>query len=185
MAFPCYYDLRHGLHIAGLGGKVPFHITYRKLLSCMTVFNRPRACIHTPLCVTLALHLTRIKLVCIGKVAYVCGCMCACICPFAWCITSCVSLTGPVPRWPPCHATLLSLRPTGSDTCEMLTWSDAAPSRASGCCSLSHSSPLSPRFLALSFFFSFSERPPKTFVPLCSPFYSVRLFSSPFLSQND
>lgn len=84
----------------------------------------------------------------------VCGCMCACICLFARCITSCVSLTGPVPRWPPCHAALLPLRPTGSDTCEMLTWLVAAPSGASGCCSFGHSSSLCPHSLALSLFFS-------------------------------
>lgn len=130
-------------------------------------------------------HLTRTTLVCVGKVAYVCGCMCACICPFARCITSCVSLTGPAPRRPPCHGTLLPLRPTGSDTCEMLTWSVAAPSRASGCCSFSHSSPHFPRFPFLVFFFHLSERPQKTFVPLRSPFNSAPLFSSSLLSQND
>lgn len=99
---------------------------------------------------------------------YVCACVRACIFLFAQCITSCVSLTGPVPRWPLCHATLLPLRPTGSDTCEMLTWSVAAPSRASGCCSFSHSS-LAP-WIFLFFFVHLSERPQKAFVPLCSPF---------------
>ena len=117
------------------------------------------ACIQTPLC-HHALPLTQITLVSTGKVLCVClwvcmcVCVCVCICPFVRCITSCVSVTGPVPRWPPCHATLSLLRPTGSDTCEMLTWWVTSPSRASGCCSFSHSSPLLPFSLALSFFIS-------------------------------
>lgn len=121
--------------------------------------------------------LTRITLVCIGKVAYVCGCMCAC---FARRVTSCVSLTGPVPRRPPRHATLLLLRPTGSDTCEMLTWLVAAPSRASGCCSFSHSYPPPPlsRSLALSFFVSASVHP---LIP--SHFFPPVLFSPEMIKE--
>lgn len=153
--------MRHGLHTAAWGGKV----LGEKLLSCMTVFIRPHAWIQTPLCGTLALHLTRITLVCIGKVVYVCGCMCAC---FARRITSCVSLTGPVPRRPPRHATLLLLRPTGSDTCEMLTWLVAAPSPGHQDAALLVT--LTPSFsLAGSFFFCFGLRSPFNSVPLFFP----------------
>lgn len=70
------------------------------------------------------------------KTVSVCGGTCACFVGHA---TPCVSLTAPPPRWPPCHATLLTLRPTGSDKCEMLTWCVAVPSRAPGCCSFSRS----------------------------------------------
>lgn len=63
-----------------------------------------------------------------------CECTCACFVRHA---ASCVSLTAPAARRPPCHATLLTLRPTGSDTCEMLTWCVVVPSRALGCCSFS------------------------------------------------
>lgn len=86
--------------------------------------------IQNPLCVILALPWNQIPLVCAGWVVCVCrglcvfvrGCMRPYSCPFARCITSCVSLTGPVTRRPPRHATLFPLRPTGSDICEMLTW---------------------------------------------------------------
>ena len=44
------------------------------LLSCTTVFIRPHACIPIPICVVLALRLTRITLVCIGK-SGVCECV--------------------------------------------------------------------------------------------------------------
>lgn len=129
-------------------GRVPHFYSLAQLCSSghMHAFR-------APISVVLALRLTRITLVCIGK-SGVCECVFvdACVPVFARCITSCVSLTGPVPRWPPCHATLLPLRPTGSDTCEMLTWSVAAPSRASGCCSFSHSSPLLPRSMAVFLF---------------------------------
>lgn len=136
-----------------------------------------------PISVVLALRLTRITLVCIGK-SGVCECVFvdACVPVFARCITSCVSLTGPVPRWPPCHAMLLPLRPTGSDTCEMLTWSVAAPSRASGCCSFSHSSPLLPRSMAVFlfiyiyiFFFTYFRKASKDFMPLFPLFHSLQI----------
>lgn len=69
-----------------------------------------------------------------------CGCTCACFVRHA---TSCVSLTAPPPRRPPCQAALLTLRPTGSDKCEMLTWCLVDPSRAPRCCSFSCSFSLS------------------------------------------
>lgn len=83
------------------------------------------------------------------KMVSVCGCTCACFVGHA---TPCVSLTAPPPRRPPCHATLLTLRPTGSDKCEMLTWCVAFPSRAPGCCSFS------PSFSLFFHLFLFSPR---------------------------
>lgn len=126
-----------------------------------STFNLNHTCLHRNWCMRVC----------------VCGCMCACICPFAWCITSCVSLTGPVPRWPPCHATLLPLRPTGSDTCEMLTWSVAAPSRASGCCSFSRPLPSLPG----AFFFIFQKGLKRLLSPFILP--SIPYHFSPLLSS--
>lgn len=85
-------------------------------------------------------HTLRIQTESQIKMASVCGCTCACFVRHA---TSCVSLTAPPPRRPPCPAALLTLRPTGSDKCEMLTWCLVDPSRAPRCCSFSRSFSLS------------------------------------------